>query len=324
MCTSILMGGKYPIFGRNMDLYYDIASSVVITPRNYLFEFRSAGEMKEHYAMIGMAMVWKGYPLYFEAANEHGLAAAGLDFPGNAYYPEEMDSEKKNISPFEFIPWVLSQCRSIEDARILLCKTHITAVNFSPELPLSPIHWHIADSSGSFVFEVTKRGQIIYEDPADVMTNNPPFDFHLSNLAHYLNLTAENPENKLGKIGVRPFSFGLGSFGLPGDFSSASRFVKASYLLRNSPACDNESDCISQFFHILDSVAMVKGSVITPDGNFDMTAYSCGVDLKKGMYYYKTDANSRINVVSIKNVPLDGRELSLYPLENKQDYCYRN
>lgn len=321
MCSSILMRGKTPFFGRNMDLYYDIDSSVVITPRNFLLEFRSANEIKEHYAMIGMGMVRDGYPLYFEAANEHGLAVSGLDFPGNAYYSEEMDSERKNISPFELIPWVLSRCRSLEEAKILLMKTHITAIALSPEIPLSPLHWHIADGSGSFVFEVTRRGQTIYDNPANVMTNNPPFDFHLANLAHYLNLKTENAENPLSERGIRPFSLGLGSFGLPGDFSSASRFVKAAYLL----ACHEcEGDEPAQLFHLLDSVAMVKGSVVTPDGDHDITAYSCAIDLSRGIYYYKTYFNSRINALTMKNIPLDGRELGIYQIDNKQDIRFVN
>lgn len=321
MCTSILMRQKKPFFGRNMDLYYDIESSVVITPRSFLLDFRSAERIKEHYAMIGMGMVKNGYPLYFEAANEQGLAMAGLDFPGNAFYPEEMDSEKKNISPFELIPFVLSQCRNTEEAKQLLAKTHITAIHFSSELPLSPLHWHIADSNGSFVFEATRRGQTIYDNTAEVMTNNPPFDFHLSNLAHYLNLEANNAENVLSEKGINPFSFGLGSFGLPGDFSSSSRFVKAAYLL----ACSKyDADELAQVFHILDSVAMVRGSVLTPNGSCDTTAYSCAIDLSKGIYYYKTYYNNRINALNMKNLPLDGRELNIYSIENKQDIRFIN
>lgn len=321
MCTSILLNGKNPIFGRNMDLYYQIELSVVIMPRNHEIKFRSAGDMKSHYAMIGMGMVKDDYPLFYEAVNEYGLGCAGLDFPGNAYYTDVMDPEKKNISPFELIPFILSSCKSVAEAVALLEKTHITALDFSPDMPLSPMHWHIADSSGSFVFEVTKRGQIIYDNPIGVMTNNPSFDFHLSNLSQYMNLTAENPLSSFLEKGIRPFSFGQGAFGLPGDFSSASRFIKAAFLVSNS---DFEENDISQFFHILDSVAMVKGSVLTPDGNYDMTVYSCGVDLKKGIYYYKTFGNSRIQALSMKNVPLDGRELCVFSVDNVQNVQFVN
>lgn len=83
MCTAITWNGY---FGRNLDLWYSYGESVVITPRNYPFSFRLAGEMAHHYALIGIAHVADGVPLYYEATNEKGLSVAGLNFPGNACY----------------------------------------------------------------------------------------------------------------------------------------------------------------------------------------------------------------------------------------------
>ncbi len=318
MCTSILMKGENSYFGRNMDLHYPLQNNVIITPRKYPFLFREAGEVDEHFAIIGMGMVRDGYPLYFEAANEHGLAMAGLNFPSNAFYSDKLDEEKENISPFELIPWVLSFCETVDDAEALLRKTHICAINFSSEIPLSPLHWHIADKDRSIVFEVTERGQMIYKNPVNVMTNNPPFDFHLQNLAHYLNLVNKNRENIFSDMGIQPFSGGFGAIGLPGDFSSTSRFVKASFLLANS----NESSP-SQFFHILDSVAMVKGS-IKVDGSDDVTLYSAVIDLENSVYYYKTIKNNRICAVRMSSVPLDRSELCIYEADEEQDICFKN
>lgn len=318
MCTSILMTGEKSFFGRNMDLHYPLVKNVVITPRKYPFSFRAAGEIKEHFAIIGMAMVRDSYPLYFEAANEQGLAMAGLHFPSNAHYPVEKDGEKNNISPFELIPWVLSSCKTVDDAEKLLENTHICAIDFSSTIPLSPLHWHIADKERSIVFEVTEKGQAIYKNPVNVMTNNPSFDFHLQNLALYLNLSNENRENIFSDMGVKPFSGGFGALGLPGDFSSTSRFVKASFLLSNS----NEST-ISQFFHILDSVAMVKGS-IKVENRDDVTLYSAGIDLENSVYYYKTIDNNRICAVKMNGVSLDGSELFIYKVDDEQDILFKN
>ncbi len=318
MCTSILMASEGAIFGRNMDLHYPLEKNVVITPRKYTFLFRKAGEMNEHFAIIGMGMVREGYPLYFEAANEHGLAIAGLNFPDNAYYSPDFSEEKSNISPFELIPWVLGVCKTVDDAERLLESTHICAIDFSPEIPLSPLHWHIADRGCSIVFEVTEKGQRIYKNPINVVTNNPPFDFHLQNLAHYLNLSNVNRENAFSDKGIKPFSGGFGAIGLPGDFSSTSRFVKASFLLANSAECT-----IEQFFHILDSVSMVKGS-IKVDGKDDVTLYSSAIDLENSVYYYKTIKNNRICAVKMKGAPLDEGELVIYGADEEQDVCMKN
>ncbi len=318
MCTSILMSGKGAIFGRNMDLHYPLEKNVVITPRKYSFSFRKAGIIDDHYAIIGMAMARDNYPLYFEAANEHGLAASGLHFPSNAYYSPSFSDEKNNISPFELIPWILLRCKSVTEAEKLLDATHICRVDFSSEMPLSPLHWHIADKDRSIVFEVTKKGQLIYENPINVLTNNPPFDFHLQNLALHLNLENENRENVFAEKGIKPFSGGIGAVGLPGDFSSPSRFVKASFLL----SCIEKND-LSSFFHILDSVAMVKGSIKVEERD-DVTLYSSGIDLENLIYYYKTISNNRICAVRMNGTNLDGFELYSYEVDREQDILFKN
>ena len=318
MCTSILMNGKNAIFGRNMDLHYPLEMNVVITGRKYPFTFRKAGIIEDHYAMIGMAMVRENYPLYFEAANECGLAVAGLNFPDNAYYSPHFSDEKSNISPFELIPWLLSSCKTVDKAEILLQKTHICGIDFSEEMPLSPLHWHIADKERSIVFEVTENGQKIYENPINVMTNNPPFDFHLQNIALYLNLDNNNRENVFSEKGIKPFSGGFGAIGLPGDFSSTSRFVKAAFLLSNL-----HENNLSDFFHILDSVAMVRGG-IKVSGEDDVTLFSSGIDLENLIYYYKTIKNNRICAVKMNGAVLDSFELYSFNADEEQDISYKN
>ena len=117
---------------------------------------------------------------------------------------------------------------------------------------------------------------------------------------------------------LKPYSQGMGGIGLPGDFSSASRFVKAAFLKWNSVCGKSEEENVSQFFHILDSVAMPRGAVITQDGNYDITTYSCCVNADTGIYYYKTYGNSRIAAVDMRGIDLDGDKLTAYPMETGQ------
>lgn len=51
------------------------------------------------------------------------------------------------------------------------------------------------------------------------------------------------------------------------------------------PEIKNDAEALTQFFHMLDYVQMVKGGVITEDGQEDMTLYSSCMDLQKGVYY---------------------------------------
>lgn len=180
--------------GRNLDLDYVYQETVTITPRRYPLRFRQMGTLDRHYAMIGMAYVLGDYPLYYDATNEAGLSMAGLNFPGNAVYrPEEPGRD--NVTPFEFIPWVLGRCATVAEARVLLDRLNLWGVPFRPELPLAPLHWMISDRSGSITVESVKEGLQVYDNPAEVLTNNPPFDYQMTNLSNYLNLTPWEPEN---------------------------------------------------------------------------------------------------------------------------------
>lgn len=325
MCTSIAMTTKDFYFGRNMDLDYQFGEHVVITPRNYPFQFRRAGLLRQHYAMIGMAAVEDNYPLYAEAVNEKGLCIAGLNFPDNAYYPKKEDASKKNISPFELIPWVLGRCGTLDEAKKLLHITCLVDIPFNKNMPVAPLHWHIADRTGSIVLEVMKTGINIYDNPVQVMTNNPPFEFQMTNLGQYLNLTVDSPQNCFSKsASIQPFGKGLGSFGLPGDFSPASRFVKAAYLRLNS-VCDNEEkNSVSQFFRILDSVSVVNGSIVTENKAPYYTTYSCCVNVDKGIFYYKTYYNSQITAVNMNHENLDDTCLKEFKIVKSQQFAWAN
>lgn len=325
MCTSIAMTTKDFYFGRNMDLDYEFDEHVVITPRNYPFQFRRAGILKSHYAMIGMATVQENYPLYAEAVNEKGLCIAGLNFPDNAYYPKKEEAGKQNISPFELIPWILGKCSTIEEAKKLLDITCLVDIPFNNDIPVSSLHWHIADKNGSIVVEATKSGINVYDNPVQVMTNNPPFEFQMTNLSQYLNLTVDSPQNCFSEFAsVQPFGKGLGSFGLPGDFSPASRFVKAAYLRLNSVCVNDEKDSISQFFKILDSVSVVNGSIVTGSKNPYYTTYSCCANVDKGIFYYKTYFNSQITGINMNHENLEDTCLKEFKIVRSQQIAWGN
>lgn len=309
MCTAITYKTENSYFGRNLDLEYSYSETVTVTPRNFRFDFIKKESIVSHYAIIGMATVVDNYPLYYDATNEHGLGMAGLDFPGNAYFDEEKEG-KDNISPFEFIPWILSQCRNVDEAEIFLAKINLCNINFSDNMPVSPLHWIIADKEKSITVEAVKDGLKIYKNSAGVLTNNPTFDYHMNYLCDFLNVTPYSVKNHL----CTPYSRGLGAKGLPGDNSSTSRFVRAVFTKINSISDKGEIESISQFFHILNSVEQVRGSVRLENGKNVITVYTSCMNLDKGVYYYTTYENRCISAVCMYRCNLDGNELINYPL----------
>ncbi len=333
MCTAITYNTKDHYFGRNLDLEYSYAEQVVITPRNYVFEFRQMPSMKTHYAMIGMAYVQEGYPLYYEATNEKGLSMAGLNFPENACYGE-VQQGKDNVAPFELIPWILGQCTTVSEVKSLLDTIQIADIAFSDKLPTSPLHWMIADRESAITVEAVRAGLKIYENPIGVLTNNPPFDYHMLNLNNYMHLSNQTPINRFAKgIQLKEYSRGMGALGLPGDLSSASRFVRMAFNKLNSVVetdTENQDEeeieraSVGQFFHLLDSVAMTTGALQMPSGLYDKTVYSCCCNVDRGIYYYITYENRQICAVDMQKEELEGTKVVAYPLFIKQSIIWQN
>ena len=313
MCTAIGYQGKDFYFGRNLDLESSYGEQVTITPRNLPLPFRRAKPLEHHHAMIGMAHAVGGYPLYFEATNEWGLSMAGLNFPKNACYGEEIPG-KDNISPFEFIPWILGQCKTLAQARILLDRLVLVNIPFSPQLPLSPLHWIVADQTGAVTVESTREGLRIYENPMGILTNNPPFPFHLSYLSHF---SAASAAPRTGNFpeswGIADYSRGMGSLSLPGDWSSASRFVRAAFVKANAPTYATEEEAVCHFFHMLEAVEVPRGCMFLESGMDEYTIYSSCCNASRGIYYYKTYGRSRVTGVDMHRENLDGQELIRYP-----------
>ena len=323
MCTAITFRTKDHYFGRNLDFEHGYGETVVVTPRNYPFTFRKAKTMDSHYAMIGMAVVDKGYPLYFDGTNETGLSMAGLYFPGNAVYLSEKPG-MDNITPFEFIPWILGSCKNLSQVRDKLKNTNIVDIPYSAQFPLSPLHWIIADRDASIVVEPMADGIKVFENPVGVLTNNPPFDFHLHNLTGYLNLTREEPTNRFApNFQLTPYSRGMGAIGLPGDLSSPSRFVRAAFVKLNSVCKDTDSASICQFFHILGSVAQQEGCARVGDA-FEKTIYTSCCNTDRGIYYYTTYDNSQITGISMHNTDLSLNQVRVFPLVTKPQIRMEN
>ncbi len=324
MCTALTLHTGDHYFGRNLDLEYSYHETVTVTPRNYPFGFRKMPALERHYAMIGMAYVQDDYPLYYEAVNEHGLAMAGLNFPGNAVYRPE-DPEKDNITPFEFIPWIVGQCATVQEARQKLARLNLWDSPYSAALPLSPLHWMISDKAESIVVEAVADGLKIYDNPVGVMTNNPPFDFMQHYLVTFRELSPHLSENRLAPALELPvYCQGFGARGLPGDWSSPSRFVRAVFAKMNAMCGEGEMESVSQFFHLLGAVEMPRGCVRLQEGVSDVTIYSCCCNQDKGIYYYTTYDNRRISAVEMHHEDLEGRALSVFQLKKEQSVDRHN
>ena len=275
MCTAATYCNGDFYFGRNLDYEFSYGEHVTIMPRNYPIRLHS-GALDRHHAMIGMAHIQDDYPLYYDAVNEKGLCIAGLNFVGNAVYPP-VTRGVASVAQYALIPWLLGTCANIAEARSALARVVIDGTPFAPELPCAQLHWLVADRSGCIAVEATADGLHVYDDPAGVLTNNPPFPQQMAALRNYTRLSASQPPADFCGVPVTLDSRGMGALGLPGDLSSPSRFVRAAFVRANARSERTEDANVSQFFHILTSVEQQRGCCELDDGQFEITLYSsCG------------------------------------------------
>ena len=324
MCTAISFKNGDHYFGRTLDLEYHYDEEIVITPRNFTFNFKHSEAGKTHFAIIGIATVVDNYPLYYDAVNEKGLCVAGLNFPKSAMYGKVKDN-CENIAVFEFIPFILSKFSSVAEVRDFLSKAVITDIQFNEKFPTATLHWIISDKNCSITVESTKNGLNVYDNSLEILTNEPEFPYHMLNLSNYMNLTAEEGLNRFSeKLDIQPYSRGMGAIGLPGDNSSASRFVRVAFTKSNS-ACDaSEEANVSQFFHILGSVNQVKGTVRLKNGENVYTVYTSCCNADKLIFYYTTYVNRQICAVDMKKENLDTDDLIRYSIMNDQQIKFQN
>lgn len=314
MCTGVRFsddsGNMY--FGRNLDWSEGYGQKVVVTPRGYSYNSAFLGDMKpQHGAIIGMAIVVENTPLYFDCANEAGLAIAGLNFPGYASYAPEAVDGKTNVAAYEFPLWVTMNFDSVDAVEKALKNTAIVAKPINEQFPVSQLHFIIGDAKRSIVVEYTENGMEIFENDVDVLTNQPGYGWHKENLRNYMNLFPQMPKEVRWRE-AKMTAFGSGSLmrGIPGDYYAPSRFVRVAYLNTHYPVKSGEADNVARLFHTLTGVAMIEGAAEMGDGKSEITVYTGGYSSASKTYYYNTYEDPAIKSVKMGDYDLDAADLT--------------
>lgn len=313
MCTGVRFsdneGNMY--FGRNLDWTEGYGQKVVLTPKGYKYQSAFLGEQTpKNGAIIGMAIVVENTPLYFDCANEAGLAIAGLNFPGYAHYENDAVDDKINVAAYEFPLWVAMNFASVDEVEEALQNAAIVAKPINEQFPVSELHFIIGDKDRSIVVEYTEKGMEIFHNDVDILTNQPGYAWHQENLRNYMNLEPKRPEEvKWGKQKLVPFGSGSMMRGIPGDYYSPSRFVRVAYLNTHYPTKDSEDENVMRLFHTLTGVAMIDGAAAMDKEKFEKTVYTGGYSTASKTYYYNTYDNPAIMHVSMSDYDLDSEKL---------------
>ena len=314
MCTGIRFtdGSGHLYLARNLDWSTGYGERVVVTPTGFATSSPFGAVPSIKHAVIGMGIVEEGTPLYFDAGNDAGLAVAGLNFPGYAHYPSEPADGGTNVAAWEFPLWVASQFTTVDEVESALGDVTIVDRPINEKYPSSMLHWIIGDADRAIVVEQTADGLHVFDDDVDVLANQPGFAWHHENLRNYLNLSSDYPQDTVvGRAHLTPFGSGAHMRGIPGDYYSTSRFVRAAYVHSNYPQQTTEADNVSRAFHTLQQVAMVKGAAAMGDGEFEYTVYTGLFSSATTTYYWNTYDDPAIHSVALADHDPAGSELQV-------------
>ncbi len=318
------------IVGRSMELGLVLESQVMIVPRGMrLTATRPDGKPGMAYTVKhGFAgMNTLGVDIATDGMNEAGLSVGALYFPGYAAYPPYPGDGKDAVSNLELVNWLLSQFATVDEVRAALARVPVYDLVLPPAGP-QPLHWAVSDARGGAIVVEHVGGKLtVHDNPIGVLTNSPPFEWHMTNLRTHVNLTNLNVDGlRLGSVEIAPLGQGSGLLGLPGDYTPPSRFLRATALAFSSvpPATADEGTALA--FHILNSVDIPIGAVAekvpgkagaAATLHYEQTQWITVHDLANGRLYFRSYGDLTPRMVDLRRAGLDGKAIRHVPVPTR-------
>ena len=328
-CTGIRLKPKdgSVIYARTMEFAADLHAAILVVPRGKDYVGSAPGGRKglrwtTKYGMAGANAF--GLPLVIDGLNEEGLAVGIFYFPGYAKYQAVADNEAdKALAPHELATYLLGTCASVDEAVEAARGVKVGDVVVEQFGFVPPVHYVVHDAAGRCaVIEHVDGRTTVHDNPLGVVTNAPTFDWHITNLRNYINLTVTDvPAVTLEGRELAAFGMGAGMHGLPGDFTPPSRFVRAAAFAQAAPAAGSAREGVLQAFHLLNQFDIPRGSIRGVEGGKvveDFTQWTAASDLKNGRYYIHTYQNRRIRMVELRGLDLDAKDVKTIPIGGEE------
>jgi choloylglycine hydrolase len=336
-CTGITLTGSdgSVVRARTMEWgSFDLKASLDIVPRGYAMssavmpDGKAGMSWKAKYGFVGTAGL--GRPLFADGMNEAGLSAGLFYLPGYAEYEDYVPAlAARSMAPTDVAGYILAQFSTVDEVRAAMAEIHIVAIK-EPALGFpAPIHIMVTDPTGkSIVIESVKKEMTIHNAPLGVITNSPTYDWHITNLRNYLNLSAISlPAKTVDSIDFTPLGAGSGMIGLPGDFTPPSRFVRAVAFSKTARKTEGGYDTVRESFRILDNfnvpAAAAEGTdhgATADDKLVSATQFTTAADMKNRVFYYHTQFSRRVRMVDLKKIDFGniGDKIISRPLDEKR------
>jgi choloylglycine hydrolase len=239
------------------------------------------------------------YPRFWDGLNEAGLSVASL-YLGCSKFPDPRLGTSILYS-FNLVPYVLGNFKNIQEVKTALSK--LTIINPYPFEDV-PQHYIISDAFGNHLIIEFVNGQMeTYTTTMGVLTNDPPYDWHLTNLSLYEQLSIKNKRNKLCDDEL----LGSGQLGIPGDPTPQSRFIRAAFLRNTAFQSKSIQQSIGVARQILQTLSVPNGTAYLREYKdlYDWTQWSVVRDHTNLSYYFYTDFNSKLYGIHLKKLDLN-------------------
>ncbi|WP_216031678.1 linear amide C-N hydrolase [Paracoccus marinaquae] len=329
-CTGIILRADdgAVVQGRTMEFGFDIQSDIIAVPAGTNIEMLVLNKdvtgfsFEAKYGFAGANGL--DMPIVFDGMNTEGLYFGAFYFAGPAVFADLTEENRDQaVSSDELGNWILGQFATVAEVREALPKITVVGTYIDAIKGFAPFHYAVTDASGaSIVIEYTKDGLAVHDNTVNALTNNPPFDWHLTNLRSYIGLSFENrDEITIGRETLRPFGQGTGMAGLPGDFTSPSRFVRAVAFANTAQPSADAAEAVFRSFHILNAFDIPMGAIQeqNPDGQVlkDYTIWTSASDTRNAVYFFKSYKSQVVESIDIRQVVKDIDKVSVIPMSSE-------
>jgi choloylglycine hydrolase len=334
-CTGIRLAASdgAVVHARTMEFGIDIASDVLVIPRGFartgLTPDGAPGlAYTSKYASVGANGV--GLPYLFDGLNEQGLAVGTFYFPTSAsYMPYTPADAARTLAPWQVGSWILENFANVQEVRDNIASIVVAEVVYKEWGFTPPVQYVVHDASGSsIVIEYVGGKLTVHDNPLGVMSNSPAFDWHMTNLRNYVNLSVNNSAPaKIGPVTLQPIGMGSGMLGVPGDFTPPSRFVRAAIYSASVLPSTTGDEAVQQAFHVLNQFDIPKGAARDHEkdehGNVvaDYTIWTSANDLKAKRFFIRTYDNSQIRSIDLMTQDLDAKDIVTYSIKGKESFA---
>ena len=309
--------------------HFDLNSKLIVSPRGHRYTSalpmdKSGISWTGKYGFVGISVSQDNF--IGEGMNEAGLNAGLFYFKGyGSLAPFDPEDVATSIIDMDLVRWMLSQFSTVDEVKGAFPSLKVAPVFIDADGNPSPTaHWRVTDKAGgSIVIEIVDGGKVhIYENHVGVITNPPDFPWQVTNLNNYVNVRPGTVAPRaVDDLQLTSFGTGTAAWGLPGDFSPSSRFVRAAFFRSTAPPLDTPLDAVSQAFHILDNFDIPIGVEFGDDERQHIpdipsaTQWTAVSDLASGMFYYKTMRDSAVKRVDLNQINFDSGSESAYALD---------